>query len=178
ERARDGGAPPGPPLAPRPPAVKLGEAGDERQPDADAGGRARGTGALPEGFEDRGLELGRDAAALVLDDDQDPVLAPIHPCPDAAVRRGMPGGVGQQVLDDPLDLRGVDVRDELFGPALDLAPAELFELAYRVADERADGDPPALRRDDPALQSVEIEQVAQQPLELAGVRRDALEQVD
>jgi hypothetical protein len=137
--------------------VELGEAGDERQPDADAWRCARGTGTLTEGLEDRVLELVRDAVALVLDDDQESVLAPLHPCPDAAVGGRVPCGVRQQVLDDPLDLRGVDVRDELVGPALDLAPSELLELPHRAADERAHVDLPALRRDDPALQSVEVE---------------------
>src|SRR4029453_15924490 len=47
-----------------------------------------------------------------------------------------------------------------------------------VGDGRAHVAPPALRGDGPALQSIEVEQVAEQAFELSGIRRDPPEQVD
>jgi hypothetical protein len=99
--------------------VELREPPDERQPDTDARRMLRRVGALPERFEDRLAELGRDARPVVLHEQEDAIGGRMNADPDRGGLRRVPDGVGEQVLDDPLDLRGVhgdgdrrDVRPE------------------------------------------------------------------
>ena len=98
------------------------------------GGRAR---ALAERLEHAVAQLGRDPAAGVLDRQQDPV-APGRLCdphPHRGVRRGVPGRVGQQVLDDPLHLAGVEGDGQRLG--LDLGPAAVEQPSRRRSGRAA-----------------------------------------
>ena len=102
-----------------------------------------------------------------------------RPCRTARTQILRPGGrvadgVREQVLHDALDLRGVD-RDTVTSSAIQsrshdpLGPRSRRPLA-RTSAARSVG-----RRwgdDDAALQPVQVQQVAEQPFELAGVRRD------
>src|SRR5919204_3898141 len=94
-------------LEPGAAAVQLGEAGDERQADADAGGVGGGVGPAPERLEDARPDLGRHPGAGVLDRQQHAVVGGPHPDPHRRLRRGVPGGVGEQGLDDSLHLARV-----------------------------------------------------------------------
>ena len=56
--------------------------------------------------------------------------------------------------------------------------AGILRAVHAAVDELRQIGRPALRADDASLQPVEVEQVRQQPLELAGVRGDAAHQVE
>src|SRR6266511_3418669 len=93
-------------------AVELGEAGHQREADADAGGLLGGVGALAERLEDRAGQLRRHAGAGVLDHELEVAPADQAADPHRRARRGVPGRVDQQVLQDALDLGAVDVGHE------------------------------------------------------------------
>src|SRR5205823_13086912 len=66
---------------------------------------------LSKRFEDRALQLVRNALAFVLDGDEDPPVLRGDSNPDTCAGGCVPCGVGDEVLDDALNLRGVDGPD-------------------------------------------------------------------
>ena len=138
--------------------------------------RGRGRPLL-EGLEDRPPHVLGNSDPVVLDHDQCPAVVCLYAEPDRAVDRRVPGGVHQQVLDDALDLRGVDRQDDRFDPDDNGAIGQRLQVLDGAPGEGADVRHAVLGFDDPAVQSIDVEQILQQPVELAGVGREPLEQV-
>src|SRR5439155_4302336 len=100
---------------PRASTVELGEALHEGQTHPDPRGMpGRGAGGLAERFEDLLAELGRDPRSVVLDHEQQATVRRNRTHPHLGFRRRVPEGVREEVLDDPLDLRGIKADDEWF----------------------------------------------------------------
>ena len=134
-------------------------------------------GPLAERLEDRLSQLLGNAGPVVLDHDQDAVALGLDPEPDRAIGLRVAGRVHQEVLDDPLDLRGIHRDHDRFGEDHDRAVGEGVEALDRASRERADVGHAVLRVDDPSVEPVDVEQVLQQAVELAGVRGEPLEQI-
>ena len=90
----------------------------------------------------------------------------------------MADGVGEEVLEDAFDLGAVDRDRDRFDVHLDDVAAGVLGLRDAATDQILQVGGAPLRRHDPALQAVEVQQVRQQSLELAGVRGDPPEQVE
>src|SRR5438128_3922434 len=96
---------------PRAATVQLGEPGYQGEPDPRPGRVRGGRRTLAERLEDRSADLGWNARTVVLDSDRDAAIPRRDLQLDTPVGGGMPCGVHEQVLDDPLDLGRVD-RDQ------------------------------------------------------------------
>ena len=157
--------------------VQLRETGHERQPDPDAG-RVRLTPRhLLERLEDREPKVGRDAGALVLDRDQHAVVGRVDPDPDRRALRRVPNRVRDQVLHDPLDLRPVDVGDQRLQIEPRAVHVHRVGVLDHLADERRHVRRAPPRLDDPRAKPIEVQQIGEEPVQLARVRREALEQL-
>ena len=160
------------------PAVHLGQLLDDGQADAQAplrpGQRAVALGEEPEHLRQL---LGRDADPVVPDADDDLLALPPGGEPDPAAALGVLRGVGQQVQDDLLDPRRVDVERQLapldrdaqgVPPLVDERPGRLD----RLVEDRARVDEvlpePDLAAGDPG----DVEQVVDEPDELPDLPLD------
>src|SRR6266700_5363390 len=142
-------------------AVQLGEAGHHRQADADPGSVGRDLRAPAERLEDAVTQLRRDPWAGVLDREQHPVALTPQPHPHGGVRVGVTGRVGEQVLDDALDLAGVQRHRRRLGVQVHLAALQQAPLLGDPLHQGGDVAGAALGRDDPAAQPVQVEQVGE-----------------
>ena len=120
-------------------------------------GRGPAAAAL-ERPEDRLPLLGRDAGAGVVDAEQGPAVAGLDPDPDGRARVGVAGRVGQQVLDDPLDLGRVG--HDLDGSQVQAHRVGVEQLLAGLLDYPGDQagqvDPPAAQLDDAPVQAVQV----------------------
>ena len=161
--------------------VELGEPLDERQPDPDAGRVNRRRSRAPDGRARRPLRAARSGIPGPSSSTTISITPPSWP-PRVPRRARRPGvwriAFETQVLDDPLHLGAVDRGDDGSRLDVDRAAVGVLGLAHRAVDELGEVGGPSLRRDDPALQPVEVEEVAEEPLELARVRRDPADQVE
>src|SRR5580765_9019750 len=166
-------APAGPVFDPRPTTVELGEALHEGETDPHPRRvSGRGTGGLAEGFEDLLPELRRDPRPVVLDHQQQASVLRDGTNPDLRAGRGVAEGVRDEVLDDPFDLGGIQADREGFDVDRQVVAVAFLRLVDGSADQFADVGLASLRRHDPSLEAIQVEQVAQQPFELAGVGGD------
>jgi hypothetical protein len=81
----------------------------------------------------------------------------------------VPGGIEEQVLDDPLDLGAVDERLDRLGLDVDRPAGELVDLGDHPVDELTDVGQGAVGLEHALLEPVEVEQVLEQPLQLPGL---------
>ena len=174
----EGGTAAGPILHPGPATVELREPAHQRQADPGAG-RVRGHGGpLAERFEDRLAEVLVDARPVVFDGEQGAVVMGFEANPDRAVARRVPGGVHREVLDDALQLRRIHPQHH--GADVDHHGAfgERIEALDRAPGQGADVGGAVLRLHDASVEPVDVEEVLQQTVQLAGVRGDPFLQVD
>ena len=95
------------------PSVQLSEPLHQREPDAHAA-TARGF-PLAERLEERELQLVGNTRAVVLDHDLDTVGLGREVHQHRGTQGCVTRGVDEQVLDDPLDLAGVDIDQHGIG---------------------------------------------------------------
>jgi hypothetical protein len=113
--------------------VGFGEAGDQGEADADPGGVGRCAGPWRKGSHRVACSSRGDADAGVFDGEQDPLAAAGELDPHRGVGGGVAAGVGEQVLDDALDLGRVHPGDHRLGQHLQLpAAAQPPLLAIRA----------------------------------------------
>lgn len=164
----------GPP--PRPPAVQGGEPGHERQADPGSGAARTGGAPLAERLEDHRLHPLGDPGALVLDREQNTVLASPHLDKHRSADRRVLRGVDKKVLEDPLDLPGVHRQDH----RIRHDPAGMIGKEIGFVDdtprERAKVGRLAFRLDQAPIEPVQIEQVGHHAIQLAPTGRDGVEQ--
>ncbi len=118
-----------------------------------------------EGPEDRLLLVVRDARALVLNRDHDGIAVRPNADPHRRALGRVLEDVGHQVLDDPLDLRPVQMSDQRFGLHTDVAPRELH-VAEDTADEGQDVSPLAAQLQHSPGEAIQVQQVPEKPIEL------------
>ena len=142
--------------------MQRGELRDERK--ADAGARRFGAVRAREELEDGLAALRRHAGAAVGDGELDALAGRRDRHQDLRARRRVLDRVGEQVLDDALHLRRVDVGDRGLGADVHLV-AFVAVPGGRMRDELAHVGRPERRHVDAVAQAVEVEQVGEQSLE-------------
>jgi hypothetical protein len=149
--------------------VEAGELGDQGQADAGAGGVVGDVAALVEGLEDLLAELGRHTRSLVFDQQQDAVFLGMESDPDGRPRWGVLGRIHQQVLDDPFQLGSIGGQAQRRGIDHHRVLVVEFGLVDHPVGQGAEVDQLAARGEGAAGQAVQVQQVAQEPIKLAGV---------
>ena len=150
--------------------MELRELHDEREADPGASGAyAR---ALHEGLEDPLAVLGPDPGTVVLDGDQRAVIGAFDANPDAGVPGGVLHGIGEKVLDDPLDHRRIRLHVDRSRVQLEPPFGDHIGPRHELADERAEVHGPQTRREALPLESVEVQQVRHDPVEASRVLHD------
>ena len=98
----------------------------------------------------------------------------LHPDGDPGAPGRVLDRVGDEVLEDPLDLGGVDLCHHRVGVDVEAVPlgADVLERALDQGDHVGRLDP---RLQDSPCHPVDVEQVCQQPVELAGASHDHAE---
>ncbi len=135
-------------------------------------------GSLAERFEDLRLQVIGDPRSIVVHHQQDAAVPSLRVDPHRGLGRRMADRVRHQVLDDPFDLGGVHADLDRLGVDGHRTFARVLRLGDPTLHELPQVHVATLRRHDPPLETVEVEEVAEQPLELACVRRDPSDEVE
>ena len=123
---------------------------------------------LHEQLEDAGQHVRGDADAVVPHPQHRLVALPLGRQPDAPVRLGVLGGVGQQVADDLGEPHRVGVEQQGFGRKSDaqlvaLGVDERLDRLHRTGDDRGQFDPLLAEFDLAPHDPGHVEQVVHQP---------------
>jgi hypothetical protein len=150
-------------------AVEAGELGDQGEADAGAGGVVGDVAALVEGLEDLLAELGRYSRSVVFNQQQDTVVPGMEPDPDGRPRWGVLGRIDDQVLDDPFQLGSISGQAQRRGIDHHRVLVVDTGLVDHPVRQGAEVDQLAARGEGAAGEPVQVQQVAEEPIKLAGV---------
>jgi hypothetical protein len=131
---------------------------------------------LSELFEDR-LSGPDGIPGPVVDTDDDPIVLLSRPDADVC-SGGVPDRVRDQVLDDPFHLRSVDRGGQGTDLGVDHPRVGVLDLGDDTRDQGRDVGLAALGRHDAALETIQVEEIAEQALELSRVGGDPVDEVE